>query len=401
MMAAAVASSRASRAAQGYSRRSGSERWKAASSSEPGGTALLVMGVLSTGLVIGGIWYLASAAQGNREQLEEQYAAAIAHWQEARKDFGHLHITASTSHQVVNLNADVTPDRLRDSEVHENVQLPAYEGLSFVTRRLPDDFLPAAEFESLLEHNTLVKSSGRSSYPRVGAGKVWGPSISMKFKLEDDSGFGDSMLETHPFPVVHALIKNAPTPAPELKCKRELKGLYRAGMCWVFYKLTRICVQIGRDALSKKWQFLPRLQQLNQSYGCDYASGEWAVPHYERVPAPVAHGFARFDNFTIQVRSIHDPYLSVLELTQGRLDLGMTADDDRSIGIVMLILGLVIGCPPSLAAYRAYKRFQRTARELDHPSTGRRRYHDNDDSEMYGIGGMGGYEFESEGFAYR
>jgi hypothetical protein len=103
MMAAVVASRSASRNAQariGYSQKSGNERWRAHSSGEPGSTSLLIMGVLSAGLVIGGIWYLVSAAQGNREQLEERYAAAVEHWQETRKDFGHLHIIASTSHQM-------------------------------------------------------------------------------------------------------------------------------------------------------------------------------------------------------------------------------------------------------------------------------------------------------------
>jgi hypothetical protein len=357
------------------------------------------MGVVATGLLIGGIWYFLSAAEGNRERLESEYSRAVQRWQEAKRYFSTLVVSASTrthpafeSEQLVTLEADSTPDKLYDSENAFN--LPSYETLSFVHHGVPPGFMPPADFESL-----QTEDAKQSRQKRLPQQLYLGPLVTLAMKLEDDSGLGGTVLRTQPFPVVRALLRHAPTPAPELKCRRELSGLYKAGMCWIFSKLARVCVQVSRDPATRLWRLAPRRQGRNESYGCDYASGEWAVPHYERVPASHARGSVYLDNVTIQVRSADDPYLSALDITDGALDFGMSASDNRAVGFVMILLGLVIACPPFYAAYKASTR-SRSARSLTYATMGGQRYHrDDEDNEMYGVDSYEG--FESEGFDMR
>merc|ERR1711879_313300 len=68
-------------------------------------------------------------------------------------------------------------------------------------------------------------------------------------------------------------------------------------------------------------------------------------------PPPVADNLARLaaDNFTMEVRSRSDPFLRGLELTGGRLDFGMSANEQREWGRLMLIFGCVLALPPVVA----------------------------------------------------
>lgn len=350
--------------------------------------------VVSAGLISCGLWYLASSAEGAREQLEEEYQKSIQKWTvESRREFRHLDITVSTRYHSVPLQKDTTTDLLHDSE--NGVALPQYEALSYHVRGVPREFLPAADFSSLQEHHVDSRNHGDDSLrPSWSKGKhsigqqEWGPVVSFAMKLEDDS-FGSSHLETGSYPLLRAIAKHAPTPAPELKCQRELQGRFLHGLCWVYSRLVGICVQVRKDPISNKWHLSRAVPALNESYGCDYSLGGWTAFHYERVPASQAAGFVSFENLSIQVRSAEDPFLQAMNLTSGVLDFGMTAQDDRAVGFVVLILGLLVACPPCFRLCQSYRK----ERDGDHDSRELRpvqwhRHHEEE--EMSGIGG--GYQ---------
>lgn len=352
------------------------------------------MGAVSVGLLCAGIWFLLSSVERSREQKEQDYLQAIQHWEQARIDFRGLKVTASTRYGHVSLKEYTTPDALHDSE--NAVELPNYEHLSYLATGVPRGFLPVGDFGSLQGHDNGGKTPA-AGVPHMGKqrplAEEWGPVVSVALQLEDSSGFGGAILETVSFPVVLALVRHAPTPAPELKCRRELQGYYKGGRCWVYSKLVGLCVQVRKDALSRKWRFSPGVEGRNESYGCDYSYGKWTVPRYEKVPASHANGFVSFENITIQVRSAEDPYIRALNLTNGALDFGMTAQDDRAVGLVMLLLGMVISCPPCFKFYKAYGKHNQTAREMHYRQSPRDQYGDDDDSgEMYGSGGYTGWE---------
>lgn len=385
VMAASIAASRGAQRGMGSgsslgmgSGRSRTSRGGRDTGTEPSAPALVTMGAISIGLVCGGIWYLLSSAEGSRELKEAEYSQSVHRWEHTRRDFVGLKITASTAYHSVVLKADTSPDQLHDSE--NSVQLPNYEPLTYLVKGVPSGFVPETDFGSL----TAVQKSDSTfrGAPHAGTlGQEWGPSIFLALKFEDSSGFGGGILETQAYPILRALIRHAPTPAPELKCQRELQGRYKAGKCWVYSKLVGICVQVHKDPTSKRWSFRPSAPGQNGTYGCDFKFGEWVAPRYERVPGPKAHGLVGFDNLTIQVRSSDDPYLLAVNLTDGQLDFGMTSQDDRAVGLVMLALGLIIACPPCFTMYKSYRRDSSSARELNY------RTQDDDGDEMFGIGG--------------
>jgi len=389
--AAAVASRRAhaSSGSRGIGSTGGSS-----SSTEPTAPALLTMVVVSTGLICAGIWYLASSALGAREQLEQEYLQSVERWtSQSREEFRKLAITAGTRYHQVSLKTDTTVDQLHDDENAAAVPLPHYESLSYLVRGVPRDFLPDADFASLHEHvdDAEHSNSGPSSkLHRIGK-QEWGPAVSFSLKLEDES-FGISHLETGIYPLLRSIARHAPTPAPELKCQRELQGRFDHGLCWVYSKLVGICVQVRKNPSSHRWQFAEGVPGLNESYGCDYSHGGWVASRYERVHAKHATGFVSFENFTIQVRSAEDPYLQALNLTSGVLDFGMSAQDDRTIGLVMLILGVVVACPPCFQLCKSQQESYRDAREF-----APRQWHrqQDQDQEMFGVAGYQGFESDS------
>lgn len=309
------------------------------------------MAIMSLGLICGGIWYLVAALSGAREQEEVLYSQAVERWSRARQDFAHLSIAASTRYQSVDLHADSTPDALHDTQ--SAVPLPGYTALTYRVTKVPQGFLPEADFDNTQPRKVPVNRHDMAPTPSLFPKQRWGPVVSVMLTIQDQAGMEDPLLlSTGDFPVTRVLIKHAPTPAPEIKCRRELGGVLKEGMCWVHWQLAGICVQVQRprafdqDLDGASWRLAPRLQELNESYGCDYSEGRWVVPRYEKVPPAQTKGLARFDNLTVEVRSADDPYLRALELTGGTLDFGTPSADNRIMGLVMLCLGAVVACPP-------------------------------------------------------
>lgn len=405
MIAAAVASSRAaSRAAHGRGGLPGHlpasgrlpVRYSARESdSEPSWSVLLLMTVVSAGLLCAAIWYLISALMGTREQKGSAYGDAVSRWARARHDFEGLRVMASTRYESIALHAESTVDKLHDAE--DAFDLPVYDPLTYRVRGVPPSFFPAASFDHLQRHEATLAETLRGPHQARQPHRPtqdWGTAVSLALTLED--GFGKPVnLELGTYPLVRAIVKHAPTPGPEFKCRRELAGLYKGGSCLVFSQLSGICVQVAPDR--DGWKLATRDLQRNESFGCDYSHGQWVAARYQQVPAMLAKGFVRFDNLSIEVRSVDDPYFSALELTEGSLDFGMTSNDDRSVGFVLLCLGLVIACPPSLAAYKHWKGDAESARSIGYFSRPNDHGHRNDDfEEGIALGSYAGFESEME-----
>lgn len=358
------------------------------SDSEPSWTVLLMMGAVSGGLLFAASWYLVSALVGSREEKGSAYTSAVDRWSETRRHFESLQVMATTSYESIVLRADTTPDSLHDAE--DGLDLPVYEPLSYRAHGVPPGFFPAASFDTMHRDKAStmpVKSMHKSRLPRPRE-QEWGATVALALSLQD--GYGEPVsLDIGTYPLVRAIVKHAPTPGPDVKCRRELSGLYRNGRCVVFSKLASICVQIALDA-DGRWVLARRDQHSNMSFGCDYFHGEWHVPKYYTVPASLAVGFVSFDNFTVEVRSSDDPYFTALELTNGSLDFGMTSGDDRAIGIVLLCLGLVMACPPGMAMYKCCCT-DSSARSLGY--LGHRDHsHRQDDFGGIGLGSYAGFE---------
>merc|ERR1719261_322149 len=111
---------------------------------------------------------------------------------------------------------------------------------------------------------------------------------------------------------------------------RLRKGVFSNGKCWVYSRLSRICLQVVNDGLG--WQFAYRVPNQNASYGCAYEDGNFTATIYKELdlvpsdPTPEAsdHGVnnaivqtVMFNDLEIVVRSVYDPLLKALEVTEG------------------------------------------------------------------------------------
>jgi len=138
-------------------------------------------------------------------------------------------------------------------------------------------------------------------------------------------------------------------PLLRMVARREPRGKYRyckqkhgtesGGMCWYYSKLTQICIQVERHNDSS-WSVARRSSSTNMSFGCTYGGATWPVAKYH-----LSHRSEGLHsgNIEVELHSSADPLFRALELTHGTLSFGMTAHEDRLIGIAFVVMGLILG----------------------------------------------------------
>jgi len=302
--------------------------------------AQVLMCFASVGCLISGAVMLHLATKGIHESAVHDYVRAVGVWASKRREFAALNISASTdaSDRSVAFAPRRAPDGLHDTE--EGFDLPAYERLTYRARPVPLDFFPVADLGDV--HTVAPKE-------RVGQ------TVALTLALDS------STILIEALPLVHALAHREPGGEFD-HCSRQ-NGIRVGSMCWVYSRLQRLCLQVALNASSQEWELAPRTPDRNMSYGCDYAGGEFPAAVYKAVPASevMAGGRVAFSDVTIEVCSHFDPHFSALELTEGKLAFGMTAQEEDALGIVLICMGVAFCLPPGCAFLRARYRRRRGA----------------------------------------
>jgi len=199
----------------------------------------------------------------------------------------------------------------------------------------------------------------------LGQRGALGPSISITFEV------GKSRLSIEKFPLVRATVKKRASGGENRQnhCGSK-QGIDIAGECWAFSRLERLCVQVERHN-NGSWTLAPQVVGRKNSYGCDYAGGDWAVPIYghmamdgygthstEQWPTGVVH----YEDLVLEVRSHSDPYLRAQDLTGGTLSFGVSKEEEDAIGIVLIILGIGFSCPLVITCCRHWCKHRRSRR---------------------------------------
>jgi len=256
------------------------------------------------------------------------------------------------------------PDPFKGSE--EEVEVPDYRATLFSARPvdadapategpegvLPAGFLPNASFETLEQRRFEV-------FQREGT--------LVNFTLRLDG----QVLVLDPVPLVRAVAHWEPEGMYD-HCIDGGGAHAIGGKCWVFQRLLRVCVQVAQDA-DGAWRLAPRVEDDNSSYGCSYSRGSWAAATYENVHLPFLisqdWGYEEnrafsFDDFTLSVRSAHDPLFTALALTRGSMSFGWTQAEEDVFGIVLIIIGVVLCFQPMRAICLGYWKQRRGPREI-------------------------------------
>lgn len=332
VIAARNASSRSSR---NYN--AGSYHNSKSDSGKPPCSALVILAIASCCLITSALWFLTSAVTGEREQEVLQFGQALETWAGVEPGFARLDITVQSDSigAPVELEADHTADGFHDSANGD--QLPDYDALTFRSRRLPFGFVPEIDLSHV--RNRMANGHGLED-------QQVGPNVSFTFALRGEGG-ETSHLTAGPYPLARIRAHWVSGPQPEMRCK-QLRGALFFGRCWVLSRLKMVCVQVAPGRSGGAWRLAPRSTASNLTYGCTYGRGTWEAPSYQVVPAPFVSSVS-FGDLLLAVRSRDDPYLRSLELTDGTLDFGMTADDDRVLGLVMLVVGAAMCLPPCVA----------------------------------------------------
>lgn len=310
---------------------------RSSDSGKPPFSALVVLSIASCGLITAALWYLTSAVSGTREQEVLEFGHALETWAGVEPRFARLDITVQSDSigAPVVLEADHTADGFHDSA--NGAQLPDYDALTFRSDRLPLGFVPEID---------LSRVQDRMGHGHGMDEQHVGPNVSFTFALRGEGG-ETSRLTTGPYPLARIRAHWVSGPQPEMRCK-QLHGALSFGRCWVLSRLKTVCVQVAPSPGGDRWRLSPRSSASNMTYGCTYGRGAWEAASYQVVPAPFDSSVS-FGDLLLAVRSRDDPYLRSLELTDGTLDFGMTADDDRVLGIVMLVVGAAMCLPPCMA----------------------------------------------------
>eukprot|EP00759_Apiculatamorpha_spiralis_P052131 PhF_6_TR5611/c1_g1_i5/m.8108 len=96
------------------------------------------------------------------------------------------------------------------------------------------------------------------------------------------------------------------------------------GTCYGPYALTNVCPVVSISGT----KFLQ-----SSRYGCIYPSGggqRWNIGQYSKTNNPTG---------TVSVYADTDPYIKLLELTQGSLSFGLTEAQQRGIGLALTVVG--------------------------------------------------------------
>lgn len=300
------------------------------------GVAKCLTGVASIGCLVTAVVVLALGTEQLHEQKAEAFEQSVAAWVTERPSFDGLHVTTRFIQHDGTWGHEVRLKRYLEENVDLSMEetaqdLSRYEPLSYRVQGVPTAFQPPVSYA------TLNWEVGDLSWERIGA------------MIRVNITIADTQLQTMEMPLVKAV------------AHREQKGGYHhchdhtisrtGGMCWVYERVTRICLQVEMQGTS--WRFASRRLGANDSYGCEHRRGEWSIARYDTAPFPfsssgeqlVPHG--GFEGLEIVLRSAHDPYLTALELTNGTLDFGMSVSEVKWLAGVLFVMAFMLAVPPA------------------------------------------------------
>lgn len=322
------------------------------------------------------------------EKKAAEFGQAVEAWHSHRFRFKNLVVTGSFGkggYTGGGTATTFTPSSFDDSSLILNGEdLPKWDSLSYRISDPPSGFLPTVKFQNIEWQETggLRKEHG---------------GVFMPFNLQ----VSGRTLITEAIPLVRATAQ--PMGKGLYNQCRLKKGTFLNGKCWVYSRLSRICLQIANEG--SQWDFAYRMPQQNASYGCVYDGRNWTSTVYkdlDLVPTDptneaAEHGLNNavmqavvFTDLEIVVRSVHDPYLKALEITEGTLDFGMTSDEERWLGIVLLVMSVMLAVPPACALF-FHCRKRSKHRMAQRPRVVRSR---KQDPEMVGMKYAVGFEDE-------
>jgi hypothetical protein len=290
--------------------------------------AIGLSSTLSITMVITGAWYLSWSWEEVREGEVEAYQAQIDRWNSERPMFQALQVSVRTNRSVAVLSTNSDPETFHDEE--NAADLPMYKPLKHWQLGVPFGFMPwlNLSFDDATEEPLL------------------GPAIShVEITLRDPNG-KQSIVHVGDFQMARVATQPPHTLHEQSgECVRH-GGTYIRGHCWNIERATHICFTVRRISDSD-WEL--HNFNSNRLSGCAaYNGGRWDSIGYSKAPLRDLDGKWE-QQVRLEVRSSEDPYLAALNLTQGTLDFGMTAEDEQIWGQLLLTIGCVLAVPPSIA----------------------------------------------------
>jgi len=329
--------------------------------------ARLFLCLAGVGCVVGGITAFVLASQGERAHEVEAYQRVVDVWPERRRAFDAISslvlrsVPEGATMREVRLARVSVHDPFRDYEDRRG--LPSFESLVFTAAPvnetsasevpegvMPTNFLPIANFSSI---GPVAHAQGT---------EVWGTSVTFLLRIDGQD------LELDDLPLVQAVAHWEPGGIYD-RCP-DLGGVHAGGgKCWVFQRLQSLCIQVAQNDAGV-WQLAERFPAANHSYGCAYARNTWQAAVYHTEPRPSGfnsrgnftnYHVANFSDFSVEVRSAHDPYFTALALTHGSLRLPWSRYEEIVLGVVLLIMGIAFTAQPCYLLWRS-KRIARARR---------------------------------------
>lgn len=315
-------------------------------------------GLASVGCMVGGIVLLVVASEEAYEKKAAVFGAAVAAWPSHLHKFSSLDMHGSFWNAGFSSAEHPFPSSSNDdaSVITNGEDLPRYTPLTYRLSPVPIGFLPTVKFQNI-------------EWLETGADKAEHNGVLLRLNLTVQGNH----LMTEPIPLVHATAKSMQQGLYR-QCTRQ-KGSFANGKCWKYERLSRICLQILHDG--SRWQFAYRDPAQKASYGCVYKAGNWTPSAYadlDLVPSDPTQDDSNglntpttqtvlFNDVELVVRSVHDPFLKAVEITEGSMDFGMSAQEERLLGLVMLGMAVLLAVPPACSfGFWWHKRSKRRRR---------------------------------------
>ena len=125
------------------------------------------------------------------------------------------------------------------------------------------------------------------------------------------------------------------------------------GMCTIYYRLRSVCVQVGLNDESE-WKLNSMLPNAN-SFGCTPDDNWSAVEYIHLTNSNNGNIYnLQFDDISVKIRHKSDPYFLMESLTNGsgnKIDFGFSAKEASTLGIILILVGLLLGVNPGLVCY--------------------------------------------------
>ncbi len=283
-----------------------------------------------------GIFYLASSYADHHSKVEQAYTHSLSNWTNARVDLSKssFDLRWSVLPEVEGnpvgpspMVADTHPDVL--SEIVAAEHLPSYVNFKYIKQKFPPGSV-----------NGELMVSG------YNGGTV--PTLSLTISATGPGG-RQSEIQAGAVPLLTHKSTHAQTPAPQQKCPSRQGGVYNheSGRCELYTRLALICLQV--KLVDGAWA-------SNEGKGCS-STTNWSPTTYVKVTAGVRSRSAGQDvpfdedwnQISVHLRHADDPFFAVEEATEDSLNFGVESSDMWTMGIVLIVVGLVLSVNPICA----------------------------------------------------